>query len=31
MSLVFLKQGNVTKFEKLMKIVNIDEENYHIF
>ena len=31
MSLVYLQQGNVKKSKKLMKIVNIDEENLHIF
>ena len=30
-SLVLLEQGNVEKSEKLMKIVNIDGENLHIF
>ena len=30
-SLVFLQQGNVRKSEKLMKIVNIEEEILHIF
>ena len=30
-SLVYLQQGNVKKLKKSMKIVNIDEENLHIF
>ena len=30
-SLVFLRQGNVKKFEKLMKIVNIEEKNLQIY
>ena len=30
-SLVYLQQGNVKKSKKLMKIVNTDEENFHIF
>ena len=30
-SLVSLQQENVKKSEKLMKIVNIEEENLHIF
>ena len=30
-SLVSLQQGNVKKSKKLMKIVNIEEENLHIF
>ena len=30
-SLVSLQQGNVKKSEKLMKIVNIEGENVHIF
>ena len=30
-SLVCLQQGNVEKSKKLMKIVNIDEENLQIF
>ena len=30
-SLFFLQQGNVRKSEKLMKIVNIEEEILHIF
>ena len=29
-SLVYLQQRNVTKSKKLMKIVNIGEENLHI-
>ena len=28
---VSLQQGNVEKFEKLIKMVNIEEENLHIF
>ena len=31
MSLASLWEGNVKKSKKLMKIVNIDRENYHIF
>ena len=31
MSLAYLQQGNVKKSPKLMKIVNTDEENLHIF
>ena len=31
MSLVYLQQGNVKKSRNSMKIVNIDEENLHIF
>ena len=31
MSFVCLQQRNVKKPKKLMKIVNIDEENFHIF
>ena len=27
---VSLQQGNIKKFKKLMKIVNIEEENLHI-
>ena len=30
-SLVCLQQGNAKNFKKLMKLVNIDEENLHIF
>ena len=30
-SLVYLQQGNVKKLKKLMEVVNIDEENLHIF
>ena len=30
-SFVYLQQGNVKKSKKLMKIVNTDEENLHIF
>ena len=30
-SLVSLQQANVKKFEKSMKIVNIEGENLHIF
>ena len=30
-SLVSLQQGNVKKSKKLMKIVNIEEENFHSF
>ena len=30
-SLVNVQQENVKKSKKLMKIVNIDEENLHIF
>ena len=29
--LVFLQQGNIKKSEKIMKIVNTDTENVHIF
>ena len=29
--LVFLQQGNIKKSEKIMKIVNTDRENVHIF
>ena len=28
MSLVYLQQGNVKKFKKLIKLANIDEENF---
>ena len=31
MSLGSLQQGDVKKFEKSMKIVNIEGENLHIF
>ena len=31
MSFVCLQQRNVKKPKKFMKIVNIDEENFHIF
>ena len=31
MSLVYLQQGNVKKLKNSMKVVNIDEENLHIF
>ena len=30
-SLVYLQQGNDKKLKKLMKVVDIDEENLHIF
>ena len=30
-SLVSLQQGNIKQSEKLMKIVNTEEENFHIF
>ena len=30
-SLVYLHKENVKKSKKLMKIVNIDEEDFHIF
>ena len=30
-SLVYLQKENVKKLKKLMKIVNIDEEDFHIF
>ena len=29
--LVFLQQGNIKKSEKIMKVVNTDRENVHIF
>ena len=29
--LVYLQQGNVKQSKKLMKIINIQEENIHIF
>ena len=29
--LAYLQQGNVKKLKKLMKIVNIQEQNFHIF
>ena len=31
MSFVYLQQGNVKKSKKMMKVVNSDEENLHIF
>ena len=31
MSLVSLQQGNVKKYKKSLKIVNIEGENLHIF
>ena len=30
-SLVYLQRGNVKKFEKFLKMVNIDKQNLHVF